>query len=271
MDRLAIVTAVNDEEILRNNLARSPMIASGSVEIIVEYGHKSAAAALNRGIQRTSAELMILVHQDVYLPGGWDAKLLCAAKGLRSAGESWGALGVWGIKQNGGFAGRVWCTGSGREFAAPMVGVCEAVSIDEIVIVLNRSGGLQFDEQLPGFHLYATDIVRQAHHRGLKAYVFDAPVVHNSRCNPNVYDRLYRSAYRYMQRKWREELPLPTCVAPITRYGHWDIRKRWLKAEIRRVLGHANAGPRHQDPQKIAEQFGYEKASIGAIANTHRI
>jgi hypothetical protein len=153
----------------------------------------------------------------------------------------------------------VWCTGGNQEHVAPIAGVVEVASVDEIVIVLKRSTGLRFDEQLPGFHLYATDVIQQARQQGLKAFVFDGPVVHNSRCNPNVYDRWYRAAYRYMQEKWRDELPLPTCVAPVTRFGHWSIRKRWLKAELRKALGRTTDHPRCPDPLEVACQLGYEQ------------
>ena len=95
--------------------------------------------------------------------------------------------------------------------------MAEVASIDEIVIVLNNRHGLRFDENLPGFHLYAADIVLQAREKGLKTYVFDAPVVHNSRHNPQVFDRHFFAAYRYMRRKWAWQIPLPTCTVPITR------------------------------------------------------
>ena len=92
---------------------------------------------------------------------------------------------------------------------------------------MNARHGLRFDPDLPAFHLYATDIILQAAARGLRSYAIDAPVVHNSRRNPQPLDRGYRDAYRYMRRKWRDRLPLRTCVVDVTRSG-WPMWRQWL-------------------------------------------
>src|SRR5205085_442241 len=131
------------------------------------------------------------------------------------SGVAWGVLGVCGVTADGKFCGRVWCTGGNREYRGLQQGPHKVVSIDEVIIVLKRSTGLTFDENLPGFHLYATDVIMEARKRGLMTFVFDGPVIHNSRANPQPLDRHYWTAYRYMQRKWAAELPLPTCVIPV--------------------------------------------------------
>ena len=38
-------------------------------------------------------------------------------------------------------------------------------SFDELLIVLRRDSGLRFDEGLPGWHMYGTDIVQTARAR----------------------------------------------------------------------------------------------------------
>ena len=65
---LAVVAAVNDETILRRDLASSAMICDGEVPLFVEPDHVAAGAALNAGRDRTDADLVIFAHQDLYLP-----------------------------------------------------------------------------------------------------------------------------------------------------------------------------------------------------------
>lgn len=261
---LNIVAAVNSDDVLRENLLSSPDVGSGAARVIAERGHACAGAAYNAGLAKTDAEVVALVHQDVYLPAGWIDRLGNAIAEIERNSGSWGILGVWGVCADGAFAGRAWCSGGNCEHKA-LSGIQLVASIDEIVIVMNNRHGLRFDNRLPGYHMYATDIILQARQQGLKAFVFDAPVIHNSRCNLNVYDSAYRSAYRYMQRKWKDELPLLTCVAPITRQGHWGIRKRWLKAEARKRLGVEKWHPRPRDPVELARRLGYEEDHRGIL------
>lgn len=253
---VAVVAAVNDHEVLRKNLLASPMFAKGEHQLATETGHLNAGRALNAGIARVTAPVVACVHQDVYLPAGWDSHVVAAAEYLRETGEPWGVLGVWGLKGDGGHAGRVWCSGGNREYRQDVFQPTPVVSVDEIVIVLNVEAGLRFDDNLPGFHLYGTDIIAQAHARGLRAYVFNGPVVHNSRANVQVFDQCFFAAYRYMQKKWRHKLPLRTCTVPVTAMG-WPLYRAWLKREWRKRRKTARHG-RLECPWEQAARLGYE-------------
>lgn len=253
-----IVSAINDDVVARGNLMRSPDVATGGLRVVGEHGHLTAGAAYNAGLRRVSGDNVAFIHQDVYLPTGWLDQLSAAIKHVEAHDESWGVIGVWGIRGDRQFAGRVWCTGGKCEHVGLVDGVHAVDSMDEIVIVLNNRHGLKFDEKLPGYHLYATDIVLEARRRGLGAYTVTAPVVHNSRCNPQPLDKAYRAAYRYMQRKWAAELPLKTCVVDVTRFG-WPLYKQVAKNHIGQWRGRLRAGPRSDDPVVIAERLGYEQ------------
>jgi hypothetical protein len=258
---LTLVAAVNSSAILEQNLLRSPLIAEGGAPLITEWGHSSAGAAYNAGLSKSSSRLTALVHQDIYLPGDWEERVLAAAAELDAQGIPWGVLGVWGIRADRTYAGRVWCSGGGQEHCVAVRQPVEVVSIDEIVIVLNCDSGLRFDEGLPGYHLYGTDIIMQARQRGLSAFVFPGPVVHNSRPNPQVFDRHFFAAYRYMQRKWAAQLPLLTCTVPVTASG-WPLYRAWMRREWRRRLGLYRGGIRQDDPRPIAQQLGYEAPAV---------
>lgn len=264
--QLITVAAVNDDGVLSANIMRSPDVAAGRIGVLPQRGHRSAGAAYNAGLEQASGDVVAFVHQDVYLPPGWVERLERAISSLDQQGERWGVLGVWGIRPEGQYVGRVWCSGGNCEHVGAIGGVvAEVASIDEIVIVLNRKAGLRFDENLPGFHLYATDIILQARQKGYKAFVFDGPVVHNSRPNPQVFDRHFFDAYRYMQRKWADQLPLLTCTVPVTRWG-WPLYRQWLRKEVNRRRGRTTGGRRVDDPRALAVELGYESPAAAAIA-----
>lgn len=254
------MAAVNRDEVLSANLLRSPDVMAGAVRVMEQRGSASAAFAYNAGLDRCGdASIVAFIHQDVYLPAGW-VKRTQTAMGLLD--HDWAVAGVWGVTPGGKFAGRVWCSGGGQEHIG-IRGTVEAESLDEIVLLVNTRHGLRFDPALPGYHLYATDLVRQAREKGLKSFCIDAPVVHNSRCNPQPLDAHYRAAYRYMQRKWAAQLPLRTCVVDVTRSG-LAMHKQVIKNEIRRLRGKVKVAPPASDSPAIARRLGYESA-MGAV------
>ena len=264
-ESLAVVAAVNDRAILQANLAASPLLKKGDIGLIVEQGHKSAGAAYNAGMGRANADIVIFAHQDVYLPLGWERHLLGGIEKLKSRGCKWGVLGVYGIERTGEYAGRVWSSGLGRELGKHFDEPQEVVSIDELVIILLRASQVFFDMELPGFHLYGTDIVQTAVGRGLGAYVIHAPVIHNSKPVISL-GKSYWLAYRYTQKKWARALPIPTCIMPITptNWQRWRYKISIIREKIRRAKQKTG---RYDNPKEIAQRLGYEPfrcvASIG--------
>lgn len=269
MPSLAIVSAVNSEDVFRQNLGASPLVLAG-VPVSRQAGYATAGQALNAGLDEVDADVIACIHQDVYLPNNWETRVFRAIELLETAGQQWGVLGIWGIDAGGKFHGRVWCSGADKEHAGGAFATRAAengelavhpptpiVSMDEVVIVLNGRAGLRFDDALPGFHLYGTDICLRAAEAGRGAFAIDAPVIHNSRPNPQVFDRHYFAAYRSMQRRWRDRLPLQTCVVPVTRTG-WPLARAWLRREVRRRTGNGPAGARRDRPEELARQLNYE-------------
>ncbi len=202
-----------------------PMLLSGAVAV---HAHKRGRRAAGEAydaivdsatIKHGDAELIVFAHQDVLLPAGWVDRLWGAVGYLEKADPSCRAvMGVVGVNSAGEVLGRSWSNGlrriAGHAVERPMA----VVSLDELVIILRRSSRVRFDKDLPGFHLYGTDIVQNALAARCGVYVFDGPVVHNSvpvsRLGPS-----YAAAYRYMQRKWRHRLPIPTTVMAVTHWG----------------------------------------------------
>ena len=255
MPDFQIVAAVNDDAVLAANLLKSPAISNSTIPCSAERDRPSASVAFNAALARASSPYIAFVHQDVYLPEGWDRRLMRAIDHLNAHDPMWGVLGVVGIDPKGDFVGEIWDNGLSQRIGRRIEIPTPASAIDEIVIVIRMASGLRFDAALPGYHLYAADIIQIAREQNLSTYVFNGPVIHNS-LPVGQLDRSYRAAYRYMQRKWRRFLPVPTCVVPVTA-SQWPLWKRWCKVAKRELFRRAPPPHRHPDPASLAATLGY--------------
>jgi hypothetical protein len=250
---LQVVAAVNDEAILANNLMRSPLVASGRASVHCYRGAASASAAYNKGLDDTSAPIIVFAHQDVFLPDGWEQQLAKAIAGIAAQDPDWAVIGAFGVDLAGRHVGHVWSSGLNRRLGGRFAPPVETLCIDELVIVLRRASNLRFDPALPGFHLYGTDIVLAARAAGLKSYVADIAAIHNSR-PVRTYRGGYASAWRYMQRKWQAVLPSPTLTVPLSRSPVPLMRAQFrLWRTLRRRLG--RAGDPQVDPRDLVRQL----------------
>jgi hypothetical protein len=254
-----VVAAVNDDAVLAANLMRSPIFNQPDVRVHLQRGYASASLAFCAALAQCQHDVVVFVHQDVYLPKQWERQLMRSIHALSATDPDWAVLGVYGVLPSGKQMGCVWSSGLDAVFGAPFDKPAAVQSIDEVLIVLRRSSGIGFDAALPGYHLYATDLVQTALSRGLGAYVISAPVVHNSR--PALYlARDYFKAYTYMCRKWRHRLPIHNNVAQLTRPGlaYWRLRARHWFNEWRYARRKRQALGRRHDCVELSRQLGFE-------------
>lgn len=253
------VAAVNDDEVLAANLARSRALSEPGSRLHILRGYRSASVAYNAGLDAGTHELVVFAHQDVYLPAGWAPAMSAALAHLDAIDPAWAVLGLFGSTAAGGTVGHVWSSGLQRLLGAPFDTPMPVASLDELLLVVRRSSGLRFDAGLHGYHLYGTDIVQSALSSGRSAYAVCAPVIHNSR--PVLYlPREYLSAYVYMRRKWARRLPIPHGISPIvaSRWRHW---RRVLRARLEEVrFGHIAQArlARGLDCVSVARSLGFE-------------
>lgn len=254
---LTIVAAVNDDAVLTQNLLASPVVREGGAEVILQRGFSSAARAYNDALDRASHDVVVLPHQDVYLPRGWEDRLAQAIDAIGP--ENWGVLGVFGVDEGGERRGRCWSTGLGKDLDFRVHAPTPAVSFDELVLIVRKSSGVRFDERVPGFHFYGTDVTLRARAAGVGTFIIDAPVIHNS-VPVRSLGGSYAVGYRAMRRLWKDHLPLRTCVVPLTRLGVPFWRARWRYAMKALRHGAARGDARHPDPAALARDLGYERA-----------
>lgn len=250
-----LAAAVNSREILENCLMRSPDVASGALQLRTYEGYDCAAAAYNAALRDTRADVLILAHQDVYLPAGFLARATKRLAELGGVDPDWAIAGVAGQDHSRVFRGQTWSSGLGTVLGERPSAPIPVATLDEMLIFVRRGAGLRFDEAMPSFHLYAADIVKTAEAEGLRSYVVDTPAIHHSRAVVAL-DGGYRAAYRYMQRKWRRELPIPNLVCPITR-SPLPLLLRDFRLR-RRHGGKPRPPEPRDDPSAIARRLGFE-------------
>ncbi|MFT4148689.1 MAG: hypothetical protein QM656_00715 [Paracoccaceae bacterium] len=249
----AFVTASHSDAILDANLRRSPLFASHPLH--VERGAPSAAIAYNRALDQTSGEIVIFAHHDVFLPKGWEAVLAARLAEVQDTDPNWAVFAAFGIALDDAHIGPVWSSSLGMIAGRVPMAPVPIQSCDEMLIVLRRSAGLRFDETLPGWHMYGTDIVQIARAAGKGAYAGALPTVHNDR-HHDALGRDFDEAYAFMQRKWAEALPIRSPITKISRSGLHLMRDRWQNRRSEGFREGMSIGTGHP-PEWLAARCGW--------------
>lgn len=244
----SLVVAANSDDLLQANLLRSGETNSAK-EIIVQRNAPNISVAYNTGLDKCTGDVVVFAHQDVFLPTGW-AKKLCESIGLLTMRDPhWGVAGVYGVTASGRGAGDIYSTGLQRFVGEPFSEPIQIRSLDEMLLIVRPSANLRFDERLPGFHLYGTDICLEAEARGMKNYVLPCFTLHNSNGVKHL-PLSFWQAYIYLRRKWRSRLPIVTSCTGITP-SCAPMFKDIIGRVFWRILGRNNPGSRVSDPARL--------------------
>jgi SAM-dependent methyltransferase len=216
---LTFVACVCDEPLARDNLLASPCLGPGTPhEVLLARGCRSAAEGLNVGLARARHRLVVCVHQDVYLPRGWPARLRQQLARAEQAGGPIGVAGVYGVARQGASVTRAGhVIDRDRRLREPLPLPAAVETLDELALIVPAPTRLRFDSTL-GFHLYGADLCLQAQAQGLRAVALDAPCLHNS-LTVGLH-AAFTASGRLLARKWRQRLPVATSCA--------DFDARWL-------------------------------------------
>jgi hypothetical protein len=237
---LSFVAGISEVEILRSNFMASPCVVepdSHHQVILVPHG-PDVAAKLNRGFERAVSEWVVCLHQDVWLPRGWDLRM---AQLLHLAELRFGSIGVAGVYGVGdaiapdGLASPLaaerigWVVDRGRTLKDGPELPATVATLDELLLVVRRGSGLRFDPAL-GNHFYGADLCLQARERGLATVALGALCHHNSRhTGPG---EGFDDSAAVFARKWAHRLPIATPCVVIDREG------------VVHILGNATPEPR---------------------------
>jgi hypothetical protein len=239
---LSIVCVFNDPEVRRECLDRSIGVYGGDLD--VDYvavdntarRFTSAGAALNHGARKARHDLVVFVHQDVYLHS-----IDRLAEAGRALGDgSWGLLGASGVTALGEWVGRLRDRTQlvGRSVLTPV----EVDSVDEVLFMAPRelvlSQPLSEDSAL-AWHAYAVEYGLRLRQLGKRVGAIDLAITHNS-LTVNL-DKL-DVAHRQVGARYPEMRPIRTTCGiissrkfrwrdlPVLRKHRW--RLRWLRHSV---------------------------------------
>lgn len=254
-----VACASNSDTILNANLAQSPLFATGT-PLHLERNAPSAAIAYNRALDATTQGIVVFAHHDVYLPKGWETVLAARLAEVQAMDPDWALFGSFGVGLDSAHIGPVWSSSLGQIVGRVPMRPTQVQAFDELLIVLRRASGLRFDHTAPGWHMYGTDIVQTARARGLRAYAGALPTLHNDRYHESLQSD-FVECYRYMQRKWRADLPLRTPIVKISRSGLHLYRDRWRNRRSADFRANMSVGVDHT-PQRLAALCGWSDLTI---------
>jgi len=206
--KFTIVCATNDNEVLNKNLLASPCIISN--DLILKLQYSSVSKAYNDAIREANQDVIIFVHQDVYLPITFHDQLNDSIKKLGNV--DWGVLGVAGVKGSQIFANVL---DRGNILKSYDERPTEVRTLDELILIIKKYSfnKIKFDEKIPHHHLFGADICLQANQCGMNNYVVDAYCHHNS--SLKILPDNYFDSENYMRKKWLNQLPINTTCSRI--------------------------------------------------------
>jgi hypothetical protein len=251
---ITFAVAVNDEELFENNFMASPCLRRPhSHQIIVQKNFASAAKAYNEALDRSANDLIVFCHQDVFFPESWLTQLRYWLHYLVGWDPAWGVLGCAGATLDGQVRGYVYSPGlgfTGARFDRPAL----VQTLDEIVLILRKSSGLRFDDDLPHFHLYGTDICLRAAKRGMKSYAIPAFSIHNAKQGSVLPDEFYECC-RHVKRVWGDCLPIQTNSIRITQFNVRLHLKRLHHAYLKHIRRKVVWAARAENVQELLERI----------------
>ncbi|MFH0974664.1 MAG: glycosyltransferase [Spirochaetota bacterium] len=180
----------------------------------------SIPSAYNTALNNCDADILVFVHQDVIFPSEWLENLDNQIKEIEKFDKKWGVLGIMGRKKNGSYAGHIIDPHINYRIGRVGLLPTPVSTLDEVCLIIRRSGGLSFDNELGGYHLYGTDICLQAQKIGLKCYAIDACLTHLSAGNV---DESYYTVLTKLQEKWSRQIKCPNVIH--TTVGTWRLKR----------------------------------------------
>ena len=249
---MTIACVYNDAAVRRHCLDRSIEAYDGPVEVEylpvdnTEHAHTSAGAALNHAVRQASHDVVVLVHQDVYLHD-LDRLAACAAA---LEDERWGILGANGVTADhtsvGRLRDRVILIGESAPDPVPVD------TLDEVLLIARRDDLLReplSEEPELAWHAYAVEYSLRVRAAGRLAGAVDTAITHNS-----MSTNLARldEAHRHVGDLYPALVPIHTTCGtvdpgardwgrlPLIRDHGW--RRRWLQqsriaARVRSEIG----------------------------------
>jgi glycosyltransferase involved in cell wall biosynthesis len=252
---ITFAAAVSNRGLFEDNFLASPCLRGpGDYQILAQQGHASASIAYNDAIDKSLNNLIVFCHQDVYLPEAWLSQLQTALDFLEARDPAWGVLGCSGLTRDGQLRGYLYSAGLGVLGTACDVPT-PVRTLDEVVLIIKKSSGLRFDDTLPHFHLYGTDICLRAAKRGMKSYAISVFCIHNTQRGLILPEEFYECC-KHIKRVWKDSLPIQNNCIRITRFNVPIYLRRMREFYLRYVRGKELGVTRVQNVQRLFQELG---------------
>ncbi len=229
---VSIVCVYNDPAVRRECLDRS-VRAYGRHAPGVEYlpvdnvdgRYRSAGAALNHGASLAGNDVVVFVHQDVFLHSL--AAVIRVAGQMQASGL--GVLGAVGVRRDGRITGRI------RDRAVllgvPVQQPVDVDSVDELLFMVPRPLVLRHpltESPDMAWHAYGVEYGLRVRRLGLRVGVTDIPLTHNSRtANLARLD----VAHAAIAARYPEMLPVRTTCGVVARQTARSSSRGWLGSQ----------------------------------------
>lgn len=181
---ISIVCVFNDVDVRQHCLDRSisDYQGAGAVDYVpvdnTTHAFTTAGAALNHGARLARHDVIVFVHQDVYLHS---IDRLIEAAALLPEGGPWGILGASGVAESGAVVGRLRDQVQLLGSDAPLPVAVD--SLDEVLFMIRRSQvlaePLSEDPEL-AWHAYGVEYGLRMKALGLGVGAVNLAVTHNS-------------------------------------------------------------------------------------------
>lgn len=169
-----------DHNLMRSDCVHDPLNQLITVDNRQNLFFPTLGAALCHGVAQARHDLVALIHEDVLLVPGWQARLEQSLAALEESDPDWGMVGAVGwVPKRPGPVGVF----SDPNQVEPVNTLgdqiyTEAHKLDEQLLIFRRSGGLPLDPDLPSIHNIGWDLWRSLRKTQRKVYIVNAPTVH---------------------------------------------------------------------------------------------
>ena len=182
--RLSFVCVKYSDEYTTNFAASECTQNTGNQCVVVDnvanLHFQSLAAAINYGIELAQHELVIVVHEDIFFPSGWQSIFERALSELERLNPAWCLLGLAGERADGSTAGAIyepqrsfnhW---NGNFFE-------EVLNIESQVMIFRKDSGLRADQNIPSIHHIGRDLSMNVESQEGRTFLLNAPCIHQHR------------------------------------------------------------------------------------------
>lgn len=239
MRRLSFVCCVNRPDIAQSCVLTSPCLQPEAGHQLILVGQASSAGeGMATGLALARHEWVVMLHQDVFLPLGWDGRFCRALDAALDLYPQLAVAGVYGVRADGAHVGHV--QDRGVLLGAPVGAAVPVRSLDELLVAVRVSTGLCPSPTL-GWHLYGTDLCLAAQAQGLESLVLDGFCEHRSTL-PRIHEasdvvtkqrlrtvvEAFAQSAEALLHRWPHAMPVHTPVMPVGADFRADQLIDWL-------------------------------------------